>query len=518
VNNNWPEADHRNPRYHQSFGAGKTGIHQVLEFPTPNNFQLCQEMSERIETYDDAIEFLYGRINYERIDSQSYSTSDFKLDRMRTLLSRLGNPQERIPAIHVAGTKGKGSTCSMIAAVLATAGYQTGLYISPHISAFEERMTVNGNRPTPQELVRLVHRLLPVVAEMDSMPGQMQPTYFELATALAWLYFLDQGADFVVLETGLGGRLDSTNLCRPIVCVITNVSRDHTHILGSTVRQIAWEKGGIIKPGVPLVCGVSQPEALELITQLCEERGAPQILLEREIRVLDRRLADRPASDGTSEFAETGRQPTAWIEIQTPHRHWTKLPVALRGAHQSTNTALAVAALDELQAQGLMISENAVRQGLTSVTWPARVEVVGTNPTVVIDAAHNWESARALVATLRDEFAPRRRILIFAATRDKDVTGLLRQLIPAFDTILFTKYRDNPRSVPVRELRSFIHAISNRPVHYAENPAEAWHMARQWAQPDDLIAITGSFFLVAELRELVLAEMNQAPPPIAGRK
>lgn len=466
-------------------------------------------MAKTIETYDAAIDFLYGRINYERVDSRAYSTSDFKLDRMRMLLALLDNPQEKIPAVHVAGTKGKGSTCTMIASVMAAAGQKVGLYISPHISAFEERMTVNGVRPTPTELVNLVRRLLPAVAEMDNLSGQMQPTYFELATAIAWLYFADCRADLVVLETGLGGRLDSTSVCCPRVCVITNVSRDHTQILGSTIRQIAWEKGGIIKPGVPLICGITQPDALELIEHLCQERRSQLVLLNRDLEVIARHL-NTDDSDANSESLTTVRttpnQPHSYVDLRTRSRTWTDIPVALRGAHQATNTVLALAAIEELRSQGWIIPENAIKKGFTDVEWPARVEVVARRPTVVVDAAHNWESARALIATLKEDFTPTRRILIFAATRDKDVAGLLRQLVPAFDTVILTRYLDNPRSVPIEELQSLIHAISNRQIHSAETPAMAWQMAKNLANPTDLIAITGSFFLVAELRELVMEQ------------
>lgn len=471
-----------------------------------------------MDDYKSAIEFLYGRINYERVDAQAYSTSDFKLDRMRLLLSLLDNPQDRIPAVHVAGTKGKGSTCAMIAAALTAAGYRTGLYISPHITAFEERMTVDGVRPSPEKLVELVNRLIPVVGQMDNMPGQMQPTYFELATAIAWLHFIDRQVEIVVLETGLGGRLDSTNICRPHVCILTNVSRDHTHILGSTVRQIAWEKAGIVKPNVPVICGVSQPEALRLIEQICRERAAPLILFGRDLMVTARQTfndfnPDLQDSDPVLETQQSGvlnresdPAPCSRIDVMSGGILWKDVPVALRGAHQATNTALALAAIDQLRARGMQISDLAVRTGLARVQWPARVEVVARRPTVVIDAAHNWESARALVATLKEDFRPRRRFLIFAATRDKDVAGLLRLLLPAFDTVIFTRYLDNPRGVPVPELRAIVHAISDRPVHTVDNPIAAWRMARHWAEPEDLIAITGSFFLVAELRDIVIAD------------
>jgi dihydrofolate synthase/folylpolyglutamate synthase len=461
-----------------------------------------------MDSYESAIEFLYGRINYERVDSQAYSTSDFKLDRMRILLSKLGNPQDKIPAVHVAGTKGKGSTCSMIAAVLATAGRQVGLYISPHISVFEERITVNGVRLTPVELLGLVNRLLPVVAEMDRLPGQMQPTYFELATAIAWLHFADQHVDIAVLETGLGGRLDSTNICRPKVCVITNVSRDHTHILGSTIRQIAWEKAGIIKAKVPVISGVSQPEAIELVEQLCRERGSSLMLLGRELQVSNRRVPDLGSGQSLEDSSSA-----SFVDVQVGDVQIEGLPVALRGAHQSGNTAMAVAVIEELRRQGLNISETALRSGLANVEWPGRVEVVSRHPTVVIDAAHNWESARALVATLTADFQPRRKVLIFAATRDKDVSGLLRLLLPTFDTVIFTRYRDNPRGVPIAELKSLVHSISNRPIHLVESPQAAWQFAKELAASDDLIAITGSFFLVAELRDLILKEADQRSAP-----
>jgi dihydrofolate synthase/folylpolyglutamate synthase len=231
------------------------------------------------------------------------------------------------------------------------------------------------------------------------------------------------------------------------------------------------------------------------------------MLLGREVHV-ERRGQSHEADGAGSGHSE--------IDVRTPLSDWKDITVALRGSHQASNAALALGAIDLLRLQGVAIPDAAVRRGLSSTTWPARVEVIGTRPTVVIDAAHNWESAKALVATLTDDFRSHHRFLIFAATRDKDVAGLLRLLLPAFDTIILTRYRDNPRGVPVAELQSMIHSVSNREVHTTESPLDAWQLARQWASPDDLIAITGSFFLVAELRETVLRECALIDAPGAN--
>ena len=459
-------------------------------------------MSERLKTYEQAIDFLFGRINYERINTESYSTSDFKLDRMRRLLEMMGNPHERIPVVHVAGTKGKGSTCSMLASILSRSGYRCGLYISPHITEFEERITIGGIQPTKSEFVSLLNGLLPIIAEMDNLPGRMQPTYFELATALAWQHFIEQKVDIAVLEVGLGGRLDSTNLCRPLVTVITNISRDHTHVLGSTVHQIAYEKAGIIKPEVPVISGVTHIDALHLIEKICSERNATLKLSVRDFKLLNRR---------------TDEEGNVEIEAKTSTTFWTQVPVVLRGPHQASNTMLALAVIDELRQQQWKMTDDDVREGLRQVAWPARVEVVSHNPTVIIDAAHNWESARALVVSLNEDQMRRRRILVFAATKDKDVAGILRQLLPNFDTVILTRYLNNPRGVGLDELGSLVESISCRQYHFAASPISAWNLAKRFASRDDMIVITGSFFLAAELRETIISEANQASAAAGSR-
>lgn len=448
------------------------------------------EMPSTLTTYQQALEFLYNRINYERVQSSAYSAGDFKLNRMRGLLESIGNPQERIPAVHIAGTKGKGSTAVMIASILQAAGYRVGLFTSPHIEKFEERMTVNGIQPSETEIVALVNDLLEPVGHLDQELGGMSPTYFEITTAMAWQFFAQQQADIVVLEVGLGGRLDATNVCQPEVCVITSISRDHTHLLGSEIHQIAREKAGIIKTGVPVISGVVNSPAREVIAEVCQQRGASLRQLETDFHYQHVRAADSQAIGGR-------------VGVQTTQHKFDDLPLPLLGEHQAHNAALAVTAVAELMDRGWKIDLPAIRLGLQQVQWPARIEIVGQDPLIIVDAAHNWASISALIQTLDEHFPDRSRVAIFAATRDKDVQGMLRQLLPRFDTIILTCYQSNPRSVPVEQLFAMTRTVSDRHVHLAADPRVAWNMARKLASPRDLICITGSFFIAAEVRALM---------------
>lgn len=441
------------------------------------------------ESYEQAIEYLFGRVNFERLSGTAYSADDFKLDRMREFLRRLGDPHETLPVVHIAGTKGKGSTAACIASVLQQAGYRTGLFTSPHISAFEERMAVDGVSPSQVQLARLVAAVAEVATSLDKMPGRMSPTYFEIATALAWLYFREQGAEIAVLEVGMGGRLDSTNLCRPLVSIITTISRDHTRQLGSRLEQIATEKAGIIKQHVPVVSGVTAPEAKAVIVETCLRQQAPLWQLGEEIGY--RYLAPQPTRSSR-------------CTVRTPRRETAELPLVLVGEHQAANASLAVAAIDRLVERGWHVPDDAIERGLGALRWPGRIEVLRREPTVIIDAAHNWAAVRALVQTLDESFPARCRVLVFAATRDKDVTGMLRQLLARFDTVILTSFQNNPRNVPVEELERLTRQLSERPVHVAGDPTSAWKLARRLAGAEDLICITGSFFIAAELRELIV--------------
>lgn len=467
--------------------------------------------------YQAAMAFLYGRIDYERTARMPYRARVLSLDRMHGLLARLGDPHLRYPIVHVAGTKGKGSTSAMIAAVLTAAGYRTGLYTSPHLERIEERMSIDM-RPCPSDdFVRLVQRVRPVVESIERGPPPVdgtspQLTYFEITTALAMLYFAEQTVEAAVLEVGLGGRLDSTNVCRPEVAVITSISFDHMRQLGRTLAAIAGEKAGIIKPGVPVVSGVTEPEPRDVIERIAAERGCRCYRLGRDFRVTYRGSCLEPdPADGN----QLARGPRTKLDYDEPAgAQPTTLPalsVAMLGRHQATNAAVALATVNRLRAAGWRVSEAAMRQGLAHVRCPARAEVLASCPTVIVDAAHNAASIAALINVLQENFAAaRRKILLFAASKDKDLAGMLRQLLPHFDVLVLTRFRNNPRAAEPEKLAAVVRRVGSSlagpppAVTLQPDAAAAWNTARALASPDDLVCIAGSFFLAAELRPVVV--------------
>jgi len=451
-------------------------------------------MPRQFESYEHAIQFLFGRINYERIPADNLSVRDFKLERMRRLLRLLGNPQETIPAVHIAGTKGKGSTAAMIASMLAEANLRVGLFTSPHITDFEERLTVNGEPPTPAQLVELVNVVAQAVIAMDRGPEFEHPTFFEVVTALGWLYFAQQRVDLAVLEVGLGGRLDSTNVCRPEVTVITNISRDHVDILGSELSQIAREKAGIVKPGVPLVSGVLHPEARPVIASKAAAMQAPLLQLGADFDF-------RYVPHAWESAKTTGIM--ADLDVEIGASRFEAIPLTLAGQHQGRNAALAVVTIEQLNGRGWHVPPDAVCRGMSAVRWPLRFEIISERPMLIVDAAHNRASVEALVATLGSLFPDRCRTLIFGATRDKDVAGMLRELLPLFSNIVFTQYRNNPRALPLDDLCKIARSLGVLPLHAASDPGIAWEQAVRLSEPDEVICGTGSLFIAAELRELV---------------
>ena len=445
------------------------------------------------DPYAAALQFLYSRINYERTPPDPSSSGAFKLDRMRELLRLLGDPQLRMPAVHVAGTKGKGSTCAMIAAMLQSSGRRVGLFTSPHLHRFEERMVVDGAAPPPARVVELVREMRAVCDELSRRGPEWSPTFFEVTTAMAWRYFEQEGVEIAVLEVGLGGRLDATNVCRPLVTLITSISLDHTQLLGDTVGQIAREKAGIVKPNVPVLSGAWQAEAREAIAAAAAAAAAPLFELGAEIRCVDIATAE-----------DERAVPQHWrFSVESPWRTHRGLTAPLRGRHQADNAALAVAAVDALQAAGFHVGAEWL-DGLSAVNWPLRIEVLHRNPTVIVDAAHNEASIEALIETLQSVSA-RRRTLVFGTSRDKDAAAMLRRVVGEFDQVILTQYLSNPRALPVDDLARIGASLPLRRFESAATPAAAWRSALEGSQAEDLVCVTGSFFLAAEVRAMILA-------------
>ncbi|MGA2798343.1 MAG: folylpolyglutamate synthase/dihydrofolate synthase family protein [Thermoguttaceae bacterium] len=492
--------------------------------------------------YQLALQFLDQRVDFERFQTMPGPEREIKLDRMRALLDLLGNPQEKLPIIHVAGTKGKGSTSAMIAAVLRAPGYRTGLFTSPHLERVEERIAIDGQPCSADQFAALVTAVQPAVDALDreagaAAPGDHGPTYFEIITAMALLHFMQSGVQVAVLEVGLGGRLDSTNVCRPLVSVITSISFDHVQQLGDTLQSIAREKAGIIKPGVPVISGVIDEEPRNAIRQIAQDCGCRLVELKQDFDFEyhpPQHLEEQPALETIDFWTVQNNSP-----LRAPTECWSgegqgeggaktlksplppgegqgeglsrcvhiqkypNLPLALLGRHQAANAAVALATLNELALQGWNISEQSIRQGLTTVQWPARIEIVARRPVVILDSAHNSASIAALMQVLKESFSVTRRLLLFATTRDKDYKEMLKLLLEGFDEIAFTQYTTNPRALPPAELESTAYKLTGRHYPVFINPAEAWNHLRQSAAPDDLICITGSFFLAGEMRKLL---------------
>lgn len=463
-----------------------------------------------------ALDFLLGRINYERVAVLPYGDRHLKLDRMRTLLNRLGNPDAGLPIVHVAGTKGKGSTSAIVASILQAAGYDVGVFSSPHLERLEERFSINGLPCSAEELASLVDRLRPIVQQMDDAATSandptLLPTFFELTTALALMYFADRRVDAVVLEVGLGGRLDSTNVCQPAVTVITSISLDHTKQLGDTTDKIAAEKGGIIKHGVPVVVGRLDDAAHGVIVEIARHHGARVIDARRDFSIAYRapHEVDAQAEAGEVDFAAT---------LGDERFELAGAKLRMLGEHQAANAAVAIATALELCRQGWLISTDAMRSGLAEATLPGRIEVIGRRPTVVLDVAHNVASVAALVESLSESFSAQERVLVFAASKDKDAPGMVRILAPYFQRIIATEYQENPRAIPVEQIAQWCREEKERLGLPADDqhviacrlPQDAWRLALEWTKRDQLLCITGSFFIAAELRGLATAAAEAA--------
>ncbi len=462
------------------------------------------------EAYQAAIDFLYDRINYERTTDQPYNQHNFRLSRMERLLVELENPQQAAPIIHIAGSKGKGSVAWQTAECLRRSGYRTGLYTSPHLLKLEERFVINGQMIDESQLLRAVDAIRPAATRIEGQ-GHGHATFFELTTAIAWWLFRDQRVDVNVIEVGLGGRLDSTNVCWPALSIITSISYDHQQQLGDTITEIAREKAGIIKPGVPVVSGATHPEAIKVISQVAKERGCKLRQLDVDFSVFHHETD--PASSGQNSAGKCRAgayrrlfdyqpSPKAW-----PKGHSrTSLALRLVGKHQFANAGVVLAGLDILREHDWKISESAIQAGLAETQVPARIETVAERPKTIVDTAHNEASITALIDAIEEYFPEKRTVVIFSASRDKKCLEMLELLMESFHEVILTQFQINPRAQPAETLKSMADSLYRKQpdrltsnYRVVETPLLALQAAQASASPDDLLVITGSFFLAAEL-------------------
>ncbi|MBN1303016.1 MAG: bifunctional folylpolyglutamate synthase/dihydrofolate synthase [Anaerolineales bacterium] len=432
-------------------------------------------MTDSDWAYNQALDYLYSFVDYSLKHVSELAQADFNLDRMAALLKQLGDPHRAYPTIHIAGTKGKGSVGAMCASILSAAGYQAGLYTSPHLQEFTERMQINGVQISRGELAGLVEEIKPAVAGVPYL------TTFEITTALGFLYFARRMVDVAVIEVGLGGRLDATNVVTPLAAVITSLSLDHTAVLGDTLDKIAAEKGGIIKEGVPVISAPQEPVALEILERIANERHAPLTVVGREItyEIIHQDL-------GGQKFIVSG--PFSTLEAG----------ISLLGAYQVKNAAVAAAAVWAARGKGLRVTDAHIQKGLSDTRWPARFEVVRREPPVILDSAHNQDSFARMHETLDVFFPSRPLILVFGASEDKDLIHMLSELKPRIRTLIATR-ADHPRALaPERILAAARQAgIACEQVEPVE---KALHRALKLSQKDGSIVLSaGSMFVTAEV-------------------
>jgi dihydrofolate synthase / folylpolyglutamate synthase len=436
-------------------------------------------LMETETAYNQALDYLYSYVDYSLKKSSELAKADFNLDRMRALMVLLGNPEQKYPILHVAGTKGKGSTSALMASALTAAGYKTGLYTSPHLQDYVERIQIDGLPVAHAQLVELVEQVKPHVASVPKL------TTFEITTAIGLLYFAQQNVQAAVIEVGLGGRLDATNVVTPRVAVITSLSYDHMAVLGNTLTLIAGEKAGIIKPGIPVVSSPQKEEALVVLERVAEERHAPLTLVGREVlfAARDHSLDGQTLSVSRLQGVEKGQESVI-------------LRIPLLGQHQVVNAATAYAAL---KISGLDIPEESLAKGFAEVSWPCRFEIVRREPLVILDSAHNQDSFEKLDQTLEENFPGRPVILIFGSSEDKDMAGMLNALKGRLKLVLASK-AVHPRAIEPEKIvetanRLGVGAEMVLPVEAALSRA-----LELSAGSGDIVLSAGSMFITAEVK------------------
>lgn len=438
--------------------------------------------------------FLETLTDFERLRIVRYNAQNFDLDRMRHLLKKLGNPQEQYKTVHIAGTKGKGSTCAMIANMLQANGYKVGLYTSPHLVDIRERIQVNGHMISHADFARLIRLVEPIVARAKPMP-----TFFDVITAVAFKYFAEQGVDLAVVETGLGGRLDSTNVLKPEVTGITSISKDHMAQLGHTLPKIAEEKAGIFKPGVPAISVTQDADVETVLKKHADKVGAPFDVTGKSMEFSYRFEATRMLG------------PHNRICLTTPNSKFEHLAVPMMGEHQAINCGLALAIIDKLKTRGFNISDSKAMEGLGKTRMPGRMEIISTQPRVLVDGAHNAASLDALMKAIGQHIPYDSMVVIFGCCSDKDIPGMLERITSGADKVIFTKV-DSVRTANPDELAARYVELYGKMAQVARSLEEALAIANRAVTREDLICITGSFYLVGEAKKYFA---NKQPMPAA---
>ncbi|MCM8799623.1 MAG: bifunctional folylpolyglutamate synthase/dihydrofolate synthase [Candidatus Omnitrophica bacterium] len=440
--------------------------------------------------YKEALNYLDSFINYERENRWSYKES-LKLERIKEFLNLLENPQDKIFCLHIAGTKGKGSTAAFTSYILKEAGFKVGLYTSPHLNTFRERIRILDNKKflddhsgfegmiSEKEVSDLVSYLKPYIESYNKNSSYGRLSFFEIYTTLAFLYFKEKKVDFLVLETGLGGRLDATNVVRPLVCGITSISYEHTQKLGSNLKEIAYEKAGIIKESIPVISAPQHKEVQQVIREKAKEMGAKLYELNKDI------------------FFEKTRYGFNVLGI---FREFPHLKIKLLGDHQLINATLAVGLIEALSFYNIIIGIEPIRNGLYNTIWPGRCEVVSKEPLIILDGAQNTASSFALKETIKKNFSYRKLILIFGICKDKDIKGVCDQLKEITDIAILTQV-DNPRATKSEDLAIY---FKDKSYSITDNVKTALKEAKRISTKDDLILITGSLFVVGEARAIIL--------------
>ena len=430
--------------------------------------------------YGEAEQYLNTFTNYEQIPGVSYASSDYNLRHVQELLNRMGNPELAPTTIHIAGTKGKGSVTAMVAEVLTTSGYKTGLYTSPHFHTLRERIRVDGNLISEADFAATVADAKPFIESMKQDARFRPLTYFEVLTAVAFAYFGKERVAFQVLEVGLGGRLDATNIVpNPAVCIITSISLDHTQILGGSLQEIAREKAGIIKSGCWVVTSPQPEEAGSVISDVCREKRAKLVQVGKDV---------------------------SWHKIRGDLHHQSLLiegrtgkyevTMPLLGDFQLENAAAAVAALEILASMGFAISPANVAEGLAHVEWPGRFQILRQHPIVLVDGAHNVASMKRLGSNVQAYFPDKRAILVFGTSCDKDIPGIVNEAALLSTRVIVTRASHSRAAPPALLLKEFVkHGIT---PEIEETVAQAISRALSLADKTGMVCVTGSLFVVAE--------------------